>query len=131
MTAVFVWSEVLAMEKLNISINASVCSQISASAVGMIGRGVKEVKENDKGELIFLMTDGREINLGVMSGGGPLPVATADVLGGIKVGENLKIKDGVLSVDTAPKVEQDNTKPVTSGAVHMEIGNIEVLLKAL
>lgn len=58
--------------------------------------------------------------------------ATADKLGVIKVGENLKItKDGVLSVDTADAVEQDNTKPVTSAAVHTEIGNIEVLLAAL
>lgn len=116
------------MEKINVTVNAVVCPNISASASGMIGRGVKEVKVNDKGELIFLMTDGREINLGIMSGGGPLPVASADVLGGIKVGGSLKITDGVLSVDTAAKVEQDNTKPVTSGAVHMEIGNIEVLL---
>ena len=46
----------------------------------------------------------------------------------MKIGDCLKIKDGVLSVDTAASVEQDNTKPVTSGAVHMEIGNIEVLL---
>lgn len=58
--------------------------------------------------------------------------ATADKLGVVRIGENLKItKDGVLSVDTADVVEQDNTKPVTSAAVHTEIGNIEVLLAAL
>lgn len=58
--------------------------------------------------------------------------ATAETLGLIKVGENLKItEDGVLSVDTANVVEQDNTKPITSAAVHTEIGNIEVLLAAL
>lgn len=117
------------MEKMQV--NSSVKPCIHAGVSGLIGRGVKEVKVNGKGELIFLMTDGREINLGVMSGGGSLPVATADVLGGIKVGDNLKITDGVLSVDTAAKVEQDNTKPVTSGAVHMEIGNIEVLLSKI
>lgn len=117
------------MEKRQL--NSSVKPCIHAEVSGLIGRGVKEVKVNDSGELIFLMTDGREINLGVMSGGGALPIASADTLGGIKVGENLKITDGVLTVDTAPKVEQDNTKPVTSGAVHMEIGNIETLLKAL
>ena len=62
-------------------------------------------------------------------GGNP---ATAETLGLIKVGENLKItEDGVLSVDTATQVEQDNTKPITSAAVHTEIGNIEVLLAAL
>jgi uncharacterized membrane protein len=60
-----------------------------------------------------------------------LPVASADVLGGIKVGANLKITDGVLSVDTATDVQQDNTRPVTSGAVYVELGNIEALLAAL
>lgn len=58
--------------------------------------------------------------------------ATTEKLGIIKVGENLKItQDGVLSVDTADAVEKDNTKPITSAAVHVEIGNIEVLLAAL
>lgn len=58
--------------------------------------------------------------------------ATAGKLGVVKIGENLKItNDGVLSVDTADAVEQDNTRPVTSAAVHTEIGNIEVLLAAL
>ena len=62
----------------------------------------------------------------------PVPIASTDTLGKIMVGENLKIdENGVLSVDTASSVEQDNTKPVTSGAVHAEIGNIEVLLAAL
>ncbi len=62
----------------------------------------------------------------------PVPIASTDRLGKIMVGENLKIDaDGVLSVDTATAVEQDNTKPVTSGAVHAEIGNIEALLAAL
>ena len=62
-------------------------------------------------------------------GGNP---ATAETLGIIKVGENLTItEDGVLSVDTATEVEQDNTKPITSAAVHTEIGNIDVLLKTI
>lgn len=55
--------------------------------------------------------------------------ATEDTLGAIKVGDGLKItSDGVLSVDTVSDVEQDNTKPISSGAVYREIGNIEVLL---
>lgn len=63
---------------------------------------------------------------------GNVPIASESVLGKIRVGSNLKItKDGVLSVDTAQAVEQDNTKPVTSAAVHMEIGNIEALLSAI
>lgn len=63
---------------------------------------------------------------------GDIPIASPTVLGGVKIGENLTITaDGVLSVDTATVVEADNTKPVTSAAVHTEVGNIEVLLAAL
>ena len=55
--------------------------------------------------------------------------ATADKLGVVKIGDNLKItEDGVLSVDTAEAVEQDNTKPVTSDAVYTSKSNIEALL---
>ena len=58
--------------------------------------------------------------------------ATVEKLGLVRIGENLKItKDGILSVDTANAVEQGNTKPITSAAVHAAIGNIEVLLAAL
>ena len=58
--------------------------------------------------------------------------ATVEKLGLVRIGENLKItKDGILSVDTANAVEQDNTKPITSAAVHVTIGNIEALLAAL
>lgn len=49
----------------------------------------------------------------------------------VDIGDGLKLKNGVLSVDAADKVEEDNTKPVTSAAVFVEIGNIEVLLAAL
>lgn len=61
--------------------------------------------------------------------GGASGVASPTRLGVVRVGENLKIdKDGVLSVDTATAVEEDNTRPVTSAAVHTELGNIEALL---
>ena len=52
--------------------------------------------------------------------------------GSLSIGDGLKwAADGKLTVDTADKVEQDNTKPVTSAAVHTEIGNIEALLAAI
>lgn len=49
------------------------------------------------------------------------------------IGDGLKLdkSTNTLSVDTAEAVEQDNTKPVTSAAVFVEIGNIEALLAAL
>lgn len=59
---------------------------------------------------------------------GDVPIATGETAGIIKVGRNLVISNGVLSVDTASVIEQDNTKPVTSAAVHTELGNIEALL---
>ena len=39
--------------------------------------------------------------------------------------------DGVLSVNTANVVEKDNTLPVTSAAVHVEVGNINALLETI
>ena len=45
-----------------------------------------------------------------------------------QIGAGLKVEENVLMVDTAGKVEQDNTRPVTSAAVYVEIGNIEALL---
>lgn len=45
-----------------------------------------------------------------------------------EIGNGLILEQGVLSVDTADKVEQDNTKPVTSAAVFTEVGNIAELL---
>lgn len=47
---------------------------------------------------------------------------------GYKIGDGLVLQGGVLSVDTAKEVEEDNTKPVTSGAVYMQLGNVEALL---
>ena len=69
---------------------------------------------------------------GMSSGGSFLPAATAEVLGGIKVGDGLKItQEGRLSVDAAGQAEQDNTKPITSAAVYAEIGNINSLLETI
>ena len=40
-------------------------------------------------------------------------------------------EDGKLSVNTADTVEKDNTLPVTSAAVHTQIGNIETILQTI
>ena len=48
-----------------------------------------------------------------------------------KPDETLTLKDGVLSVNTADKVEEDNTLPVTSAAVYAEVGNINALLATI
>lgn len=58
--------------------------------------------------------------------------ATANSLGMVKVGENLDITDdGTLSVTTTDEAEGDNTKPITSKAVHTIVGNIDVLLSII
>ena len=59
--------------------------------------------------------------LGGSSGGGAVPY---------KIGAGLKVVENELMVDTADAVEEDNTRPVTSAAVYVEIGNIEALLAA-
>lgn len=48
-----------------------------------------------------------------------------------QVDETLTFKDGVLSVNTTDKVEADNSLPITSAAVYVTVGNIEVLLKTI
>lgn len=45
--------------------------------------------------------------------------------------ETLTLKDGVLGVNTADEVEADNSLPITSAAVHVQVGNIEALLKTI
>lgn len=46
-------------------------------------------------------------------------------------GDNIEIKENKISVLTADKVEQDNTKPITSSAVYTEVGNINALLQTI
>lgn len=90
-------------------------------------------------EYTITMTDGSSYTFTVTngtggSGGGSadVPIASDTVAGIVRVGENLKISaDGVLSVDTATTVEEDNTRPVTSAAVQTTVGNIEILLKTI
>ena len=57
-----------------------------------------------------------------------VPVMDANTVGGAKLGDGLKIDDGVLSVDVATEAEENNTKPITSAAVNMIVGNINTLL---
>ena len=81
------------------------------------------------------LTDGSSYEFTVTNGSGgsaDVPIASETVAGIVRVGENLKISaDGVLSVDTATAVEEDNTRPVTSAAVQTTVGNIEILLKTI
>lgn len=61
-----------------------------------------------------------------------VPVATDEILGGVKVGDNLGItEDGVLSVKTTGAVEETDLRPITSQAVYSEFGKIVALLNTI
>ena len=45
--------------------------------------------------------------------------------------ETLHLTNGVLGVNTAKSVEEDNTLPVTSAAVYTTVGNINALLETI
>ena len=45
--------------------------------------------------------------------------------------ETLTLKDGILSVNRAEEVEQDNTLPITSAAVYSTVGNISAILDTI
>lgn len=64
---------------------------------------------------------------------GDLPIAS-DVKAGVVMirGGNLSIDNrGIVSVDVANQVEEDNTRPITSAAVYAEVGNINALLETI
>lgn len=71
----------------------------------------------------FAETDGKPTYDGQALGGGGA--------GGYAIGDGLKVENGKLSVDTATAAEQDNTKPITSGAVYTTVGNINALLATI
>ena len=90
---------------------------------------VEEQLRADMGNLDDLTTEDKSslvaaINEVRQTGGG----GTAYTIGhGLK----LDAETNTLSVDTADKMEQDNTLPITSAAVYVEVGNINALLKTI
>ena len=90
---------------------------------------VEEQLRADMGNLADLTTEDKSslvaaINEVRRTGGG----GTAYTIGhGLK----LDAETNTLSVDTADKMEQDNTLPITSAAVYVEVGNINALLKTI
>lgn len=49
----------------------------------------------------------------------------------LQIDETLTYKNGKLAVNTTNELSEDNTLPITSAAVQMQIGNIEALLKTI
>lgn len=63
-----------------------------------------------------------------------LPIASADTLGGVKIGANLSINDGTLSADAqainvTPLITENSTEAVSSGAVFSRIGNLKFVVR--
>ena len=90
---------------------------------------VEERFRADMGNLADLTTEDKSslvaaINEVRQTGGG----GTAYTIGH---GITLDAETNTLSVDTADKMEQDNTLPITSAAVYVEVGNINALLKTI
>ena len=80
------------------------------------------------GDLADLTTEAKDtlvaaINEAARTGGGTK----------YRIGNGLKLdtKTKTLAVDTADAVERDNTKPITSAGVYLEIGNINALLATI
>lgn len=49
----------------------------------------------------------------------------------VKTDETLIMKDGILSVNTVDEVIEDDTRPITSGAVYGEFSKAVALLKTI
>ena len=67
--------------------------------------------------------DGKWVRVPMLIAGG----TGADII----TDHTLKMENGILSVNTASEVEKDNTLPVTSAAVAVEVGNINALLETI
>lgn len=82
--------------------------------------------DDEQEALLWHQLDERITRLEESGAGGPVPYT---------IGTGLKlVVEGIsktLVVDTANVVEQDNTLPVTSAAVHTVVGNIDALLSII
>lgn len=90
----------------------------------------KKVVTIINGRMSIILTPGSNKNSSSSSGssgsggGGGSTVAW-------EIGNGLKLTDNILSVDTADVMEKDNTLPITSSAVFVEVGNINTLLATI
>ena len=98
---------------------------------GEDGLSIVEVLVNADGSLTFVYNDGTEFTTD------PLIIRQTSEWDDVvnkpfsTIGENLKVVNGALTVDTTNVVEQDNTKPITSGGVQVVVGNINALLETI
>ena len=96
------------------------------------GTGIDHIDVNSDNSLTIYYTDGTNETTN------PLTITSGSVDWNSvlnkpfnEIGDNLKVVNGRLSVDTTSLMEQDNTKPITSGGVYVVVGNINALLEAI
>lgn len=53
-----------------------------------------------------------------------LPTATTSTLGGVKIGDNININDGVISVSVDTELSETSTNPVQNKTINSNISNI-------
>lgn len=111
-------TEILGNNKCNVTIN-------------MIGHQVKYYGDTqptlNKKYPVFVPSSGMSNAFVITSGTGSSVDAPMTIDGYTLV----QSSDGVVRVNTATEAEEDNTLPITSAAVHTNIGNIEILLETI
>ncbi len=101
-------------------------STINAGLVcGTDGEHIESVQINDAGELLVTLSNGKELNAGVT--GGSISAINIDSDGMLKVvmRDNSAFSAGRIATSV---IEANSAIPITSGAVHAAIGNVETLL---
>ena len=97
-------------------------------AAGEVKKGLSDpyngmIRYDQKQELTAEQRRQARENIGAGTGGG----------GGVsfETDKTLTLEDGILRVNTADRMEEDNTLPITSAAVFTEVGNINALLATI
>lgn len=85
---------------------------------------IRKMNEIQQGEVHILGTPTNRVIY--REGGLPMGGSTGDLLA-----KKSNVDRDVEWVTPATKVEEDNTKPITSAAVYKEIGNINALLATI
>lgn len=95
------------------------------------GTGIDYIDVNADNSLTIHYTDGTDETTNPLTVSGSVDWNSVLNKPFNEIGDNLKIVNGKLSVDTTVLMEEDNTKPITSGGVYVVVGNINALLEAI
>ena len=96
-----------------------ILAQWESNLFGAGDSAIQRIKEAEEAAIEAIRAAGGG-NFGDGGGSGGTNFATD--------GHTLLLENGILRVNTADVVEEDNTLPITSAAVHTTVGNIELLL---